>query len=313
MSEESINEQEANAKTDAALFEEFAQLLDEDGNMKATPTDTEGPDSTGDDPATLQSTEDGDKPEEVASPPVESDVFAGLPPEQAQAVAELQAKFARVQHSENSNRHRVSALTKKLNALEQEQQAQAQPVQTTEPATEATGTEQTTEPVDLEQFKEDFPEVYGAMVALNAKEVAPVQQQLDRVTPTIDSIAEDRQQEVLQAQLNALATSHPDYTQIQERPEFWDWVESQSDGVKQLVSSTSADDNIVLLDLYKRSNPQSSTPAAAEVNTGNAPQRPREGDADEGLPRAGVGRLNGGSPDGDSWEYWAEQANNNKI
>ena len=166
---------------------------------------------------------------------------------------------------------------------------------------------QPTTAVDLVQFEEDFPEVFAAMKALNAQEVAPMRQQLNDVTPTIDSINEDREQQALQAQFNALQGQHPDYRQIQENPDFWGWVEGQSEGVKQLVGSRSADDNIVLLDLYKRSIPP------ATVNNDATPARPRDGDADEGLPRAGVGRLNGSSVDGDSWEYWAEQANNNNI
>ena len=305
MSDDNNNEQSSDA-TDAALFEEFAQLLDEDGNLKATSTDNEEPEGAVNDPATLQSTEDGDKPEEFAEPQVERTVFDGLPPDQAQAVAELQANYARVQHSENSNRHRVSALTKKLNALEQAQQ-EAQTVQATAPATEGGEDAQPTTAVDLVQFEEDFPEVFAAMKAMNAQEIAPMRQQLNDVTPTIDSINEDREQQVLQAQFNALQSQHPDYRQIQENPDFWGWVEGQSEGVKQLVGSRSADDNIVLLDLYKRSIPQ------ATVNDDVTHTRPRDGDADEGLPRAGVGRLNGSSVDGDSWEYWAEQANNNNI
>jgi hypothetical protein len=305
MSDDNNNEQSSDA-TDAALFEEFAQLLDEDGNLKATSTDNEEPEGAVNDPATLQSTEDGDKPEEFAEPQVERTVFDGLPPDQAQAVAELQANYARVQHSENSNRHRVSALTKKLNALEQAQQ-EAQTVQATAPATEGGEDAQPTTAVDLVQFEEDFPEVFAAMKAMNAQEIAPMRQQLNDVTPTIDSINEDREQQVLQAQFNALQSQHPDYRQIQENPDFWGWVEGQSEGVKQLVGSRSADDNIVLLDLYKRSIPP------ATVNNDATPTRPREGDADEGLPRAGVGRLNGSPDDGDSWEYWAEQANNNNI
>jgi hypothetical protein len=305
MSDDNNNEQSSDA-TDAALFEEFAQLLDEDGNLKATSTDNEEPEGAVNDPATLQSTEDGDKPEEFAEPQVERTVFDGLPPDQAQAVAELQANYARVQHSENSNRHRVSALTKKLNALEQAQQ-EAQAVQATAPATEGGEDAQPTTAVDLVQFEEDFPEVFAAMKAMNAQEIAPMRQQLNDVTPTIDSINEDREQQVLQAQFNALQSQHPDYRQIQENPDFWGWVEGQSEGVKQLVGSRSADDNIVLLDLYKRSIPP------ATVNNDATPTRPREGDADEGLPRAGVGRLNGSPDDGDSWEYWAEQANNNNI
>lgn len=305
MSDDNNNEQSSDA-TDAALFKEFAQLLDEDGNLKATSTDNEEPEGAVSDPATLQSTEDGSTPEEFAGSQVERTVFDGLPPDQAQAVAELQANYARVQHSENSNRHRVSALTKKLNALEQSQQ-QAQAVQATAPATEGGEDAQPTTAVDLVQFEEDFPEVFAAMKQLNAQEVAPMRQQLNDVTPTIDSINEDREQQVLQAQFNALQSQHPDFRQIQESPDFWSWVEGQSEGVKQLVSSRSADDNIVLLDLYKRSIPP------ATVNNDETHTRPRDGDADEGLPRAGVGRLNGSSVDGDSWEYWAEQANNNNI
>lgn len=305
MSDDNNNEQSSDA-TDAALFEEFAQLLDDDGNLKATSTDNEEPESAVSDPATLQSTEDGDTPEEVASPRAEPNVFDGLPPDQAQAVAELQANYARIQHSENSNRHRVSALTKKLNALEQSQQ-QAQAVQATAPATEGGEDAQPTTAVDLVQFEEDFPEVFAAMKAMSAQEIAPMRQQLNDVTPTIDSINEDREQRVLQAQFDALQSQHPDFRQIQENPDFWGWVEGQSEGVKQLVGSRSADDNIVLLDLYKRSISQ------ATVNDDVTHTRPRDGDADEGLPRAGVGRLNGSSVDGDSWEYWAEQANNNNI
>jgi uncharacterized coiled-coil protein SlyX len=313
MSEDNNNELDVKSDIDAETFQEFAQLLDDDGNLKTAPPDTEEPETTEDDPATLQQTEDGDKPEVVVSAPAEPNVFDGLSPAQQQAVADLQANYAKIQHSENSNRHRVSALTKKLNALEKD----ASEKETSAPAPSPEGVEDvTTEPeVDLAQFQEDFPEVFGAIKAMNKREVDSVRQQLADVQPTIDTINQDRETDFLSSQYAALAGRHPDFQQIQESSDFWGWIEQQSDGVKQLVGSKGAEDNIVLLDLYKRANSQQYAQPQAEVApAAEAPSRPRSADAGDSLPRAGVGRLNGGAgSESSSWEYWANQANQDLI
>lgn len=52
-------------------------------------------------------------------------------------------------------------------------------------------------------------------------------------------------------QLKILAIAHPDFAEIASSKRFLSWIAKQPQRVQKLYSSQNADDNIILLDLYK--------------------------------------------------------------
>jgi len=60
------------------------------------------------------------------------------------------------------------------------------------------------------------------------------------------------QPQQLQHEYTELAKAHPDFEKIANDPAFHEWVKTQPAGVQRLYESTSAQDNIVLLNMYKR-------------------------------------------------------------
>lgn len=60
-----------------------------------------------------------------------------------------------------------------------------------------------------------------------------------------------KQPQQLQHEYAELAKAHPDFEKIAMDPAFQEWIKNQPDSLKKLYASTSAEDNIVLLNIYK--------------------------------------------------------------
>lgn len=318
---------------EAAAFKEFAQLLD---GKEPDASDAPDPDlesSSEDTHADAAATRDGEA-QQSADGSVEDDLWSGLTEQQREALAALQRERARAEHAFHSNRHRLSAYHRKLNATEAEleearRQLERIPQQapnTTTPTQSAPSTAPTNtdgSPVDLKQFQEDFPEVFAAMRALQQQELEQIRtgfkqeleqikSQFGEVSQPIQQMAEEREEVFRQSQLAALSSAHPDWQDLEKSQEFWGWLNNQTPGVRALAGSTAAEDNIMLLNYYKQqrvaSNPRPATP--------QAPRRPRQATAAETLPRAGTSRPSA-MPDSANedamWAYWAKQADQNRI
>ena len=61
-----------------------------------------------------------------------------------------------------------------------------------------------------------------------------------------------KQPQQLQHEYAELAKAHPDFEKIANDPAFHEWVKTQPAGVQRLYESNSAQDNIELLQMYKR-------------------------------------------------------------
>ena len=319
MTTEITSEQQATVDEEA-LFQQFSQELA--GNGADTQSADAGAPATGDLADTSDDSASGAAPEEGGTPPegaaaagVAEDVWANATPAQRQAWEEAVSERARLAHAESSNRNRVSALQRKLDEQEaQLKQLRERAATPPAPGGEAAATAAVS--ADLAKFAEDFPEVFAAMRTLQQQEtavlhqtVAQLQAQLAAVSRPVAEMEQSRAQQVKQTQLQALAARHPDYIQIQNTAEFWSWLDRQSPGVQALVGSDSAEDNSILLDVYKKSLPQSAG-IPPSVNPQPAPPRPREAEGLETLPRSGVSRLEAEPGDEDAlWDYWSRRAN----
>lgn len=306
-----------------ALFQQFASELAGNGADTGTDTDTQATgdlaDAT-DAPAGSPATEEGGTPPEGAGAAGSvEDVWANATPAQRQAWEDAVSERARLAHAESSNRNRVAALQRKLDEQEAKLRQLSEQSQSTSPAGAGEGAPAGA-PADLTKFAEDFPEVFAAVRTLQAQEtaqlhqtIAQLQAQLAQVAQPVHEMEQNRVAQVKQTQLQALAARHPDYIQIQNKPEFWAWLDTQSPGIRNLVGSDSAEDNSILLDVYKKATQQTAViPPSANPET--PPHRPREAEGRESLPRTGVSRMEGVPTDENAlWDYWSRQAEQKRI
>ena len=135
----------------------------------------------------------------------------------------------------------------------------------------------------MQQLREEWPDVAEAMQTLLE---AQRQEFEERLTPLQKLEAERRQQqehETIQHELNRLSQAHPDYAEIAANPAFSNWVATQPRSVQAMYGSHSAEDNIVLLNLYK-----GATGAATTARTARQ-SKPLSDHAE--IPRKGAGRA----------------------
>lgn len=327
--------QETEFDEDAA-FTEFAQLLDDKAESSEPKPEPES--APAGEPAEAE-TPDGQKLAQTTEQSVTtngSDIWSNASEEHRRAYEEMARKAARAEHAFQSNRNRLGAYHRKLNAAEAELEQYRKQLQQRQPTDQSQGQPETAKTsddsiqVDLKTFQEDFPEVYAAMRALQNQEVtaikqdfqsklSQIEQQLQGVSQPIQELAADRETQFKQSQLATLAAVHPDYEQIQGSNHFWQWIDQQTPGVRALVSSTAAEDNIALLNFYKQQNgvmptaaPQQQQPATRSPS--QAPRRPRSAEAGEALPRAGTSAPSGMPESEDAaWDYWVQQAEQGRL
>lgn len=135
----------------------------------------------------------------------------------------------------------------------------------------------------MQQLREEWPDVADAMQALLEAQRQEFEQ---RLTPLQQMEAERRQQQeqaAIQNELNRLSQAHPDYFQIATNPAFSNWVATQPPSVQAMYGSNSADDNIVLLNLYKDAT------GAAQPAQKPRQSKPLSDHAE--IPRKGAGRA----------------------
>lgn len=115
-----------------------------------------------------------------------------------------------------------------------------------------------------EELEQEWPELAAALKRRDQQILSRID---ERVTPLQQQLEQQReieqrqqQEQVKQQELKRLATVHPDYAQVVGDPAFRQWLNNQPKAVKQIASSLSADDNIVLLNLYKQTKSATSKP-----------------------------------------------------
>lgn len=196
--------------------------------------------------------EDGDQneqPEGQQQKPAAAEPAAAAPTENPE-VAALKAELARLNHGWNSDRGRLSALTKKLEQLEAHKPEQSLPAS-------AAGMDDD----ELAQFAEDFPEHAAAVERLVQRRLADATKTLDerlaQLAQPIQALEQDRAAAVVAQQQQALLTVHPDAYEVAQSPQFAQWLSQQPPQVQQIYNdSDSAQDNIWLLSQFKTAQQQ---------------------------------------------------------
>lgn len=204
-------------------------------------------------PATAAATDDDgghdEQPEGQQQEPAAAEPAAAAPTENPE-VAALKAELARLNHGWNSDRGRLSALTKKLEQLEAHKPEQSLPAS-------AAGMDDD----ELAQFAEDFPEHAAAVERLVQRRLADATKTLDerlaQLAQPIQALEQDRAAAVVQQQQQALLTVHPDAYEVAASPQFAQWLSQQPPQVQQIYNdSDSAQDNIWLLSQFKTAQQQ---------------------------------------------------------
>lgn len=305
------------------LFEEAAALVDaedEDATTFDQSSDEVEEQADPEKEAVAEDREEETSREAQSTEAAPPDPFADATPEQRQAWQQLVQERARLEHEAVSNRNRVSGLQRKINELEAQQKAKPKPAEPEAKPAEKADLADDDDGDDLKEFQEDFPEIYKAVNRIYQQQLGRMEQgfeaklnqineKLQTVAQPVEQMRQSEEERYRRNQLDALQTAHPDWRQIQDSNKFWNWVETQTDGVKALAGSAAANDNIVLLNLYKSAAGIQQQPAPTPREQAH-PARPRR-QPDVALPRVNSGGrpAPGGPPkDGDkALDYWLDR------
>lgn len=202
------------------------------------------------------------------------DPFAGMTPEQ-------KSHWERVQHSDQSQRGRVAALTRKM------QNGTAQPAPAPAAQTADTAdTGKTNEGDDLDAkmkaAAEEYPDAVGPFVEI----ITAMKSQIADLSKTVQPIADDRSEAELTEAYGVLAKAHPDYAQIAADPSWTGWIEHQPEEIQRLATSFDPEHVSKTLDLFKleRSQATGTTP----VNTATEEKRKRQLDGGRDVPTKNI-------------------------
>lgn len=197
------------------------------------------------------------------------DPWAGMTPEQ-------KAHFEKLQASERSNRGRVGALTKKLNATTSPTRAAAPADRGEEQPTERKPEESEAAALDerLKRAREEYGDVIGPVADVIDELRAEISTL--KASATRHQVEEDA--EAITAQLAELESKHKDYREYNgENPDYVEWFSQQPANIQSLANSFDAREVSLALTLFKAERGISSD-AGAEPTKGEDDAGTAQGD-----------------------------------
>lgn len=260
----------------------FADLFEPNGESKPDDADAQNTE-TGEDAQPQNLDETPSEPEEPTEP---APAQATGTPATDDELTRLRRDVADLAQYKRSTEGRVSGFQKKVNGLQEELEETRKKLQAQEQAANLLSDE------DVARFKGDYKDIASYLEHERAVMRAEMQQEFDArlnaqmepLTSRFEQLDSLQQQQVKDRELNALRQAHPDFETIQNDTGFWTWVESQPTAIQSIVQSTSAADNIALLNLYKSQQPQKADAQqalaqhAAPPKSGAKPMAPHESD-----------------------------------
>lgn len=260
----------------------FADLFESNGESQPNDADAQNLE-TGEEPEPQTEDEPQDtdpKPDEPAP------AQAPENPATEDELTQLRQKNAELAQYYRSTEGRISGFQKKVNGLEQELNETRQKLQAQEQAKNLLSEE------DVARFKGDYKDIATYLEHERATMRAELQAEFDRrfsqqmqpLNQRFEQLDTMQHQQVLNRELDTLRQAHPDFESIQKDSAFWGWVNQQPPAVQAIVQSTSAADNIALLDLYKSQRPARPNPQqqlaehAAPPRAGAKPIAPEDTD-----------------------------------
>lgn len=248
-----------------------ARTVGEEAPAEPAPTEEEGAKPADAAPASVAATE-----EVAAKGGSNFDPFAGMTPEQ-------KAHWERVQHSDQSQRGRVAALTRKM----QQGTAHTAPAPAAKTDTADTGKANEGDDLDakMKAAAEEYPDAVGPFVEI----ITAMKSQIADLSKTVQPIADDRSEAELTEAYGILAKAHPDFAQIAADPSWEAWIEDQPEEIQRLATSFDPDHVSKTLDLFKLERAQ----AAPAVDTATEEKRKRQLESGRDVPTKGVPAASG--------------------
>lgn len=167
----------------------------------------------------------------------------------AKKLEEIQADNERLKQSDRSQRGRVAALTKKLEA----QRAAIVPPAAAKEEGEAADTSD----AEWNEFKTEFPEmaaIVDGRLKKVAKDVSSVSDKVQRVSDTQNTMVEAEIIAYKETQFEELKRKHSDFEQIKESAEFAKFRTEAPPEIQAKIKSKHAEDAIAVLDSFKESS-----------------------------------------------------------
>lgn len=278
MEDEPLNNEPQSEDDFETAFAQYAKGEKQEPET-ADPEVTE-PDVEGEQPAEEGESADEEKPQD------NDDVIERL--------KALEAENERLKHSEASQRGRLGAYQRQINALQSKlhadqntsgNDAKSDDAKRQE-AADAAGVK------DWEALKEDFPEVAKALdarlesekkqIEADRQRQAQLEQQIAELQSAVQPIQQQAQDQYLKTQVDALSARHPDWREVVSAPAFAEWLDQQPESLKRLAQSNDAAEAAALMDLYKSHN---GTSGAADSNS--ADKRQERLASAQSVPRRG--------------------------
>lgn len=192
---------------------------------------------------------------EKITPPQNSDPYAGMSEAVKEKVIAMEQANEELTHRIDSDAGRVSALQRKINGLEKEQQdirngtttgVKANPNQIAEAMSGSDS--------DWETFSADYPEVAKSIDSRLDQAGKATQQSIeDTLAPVREKQALDDEKMVREALAEAakpVTEIYPEWIDAVKTDEFVTWLGAQSPGVRSLSDSADANDASLLIGLY---------------------------------------------------------------
>jgi hypothetical protein len=265
--------EEAPAEVHDSFADAFAaRAAGEEVETEAKPSEEEG--KTADaEPASVAATE-----QVAAKDGSNFDPFAGMNPEQ-------KAHWEKIQHSDQSQRGRVAALTRKM----QNGTAQPAPSPAAQTATNA-GTGKANESDDLDAkmnaAAEEYPDAVGPFVEI----INAMKSQIADLSTKVQPITDDRSEAELTSAYQTLEAAHPDFRQIAADPSWNAWIEDQPEAIQTLANSYDPSHVAKTIDLFKLERKQATAPA---VDTATEEKRKRQLEGQKDVSSKGVPAASG--------------------
>lgn len=257
--ENQVDEVAAELNEDDAVFENLAAHHSEHGNLDNVPekelsqtdSDSAEGESDGESDREDETQERSPLPHEEAAEHRTEEKSERSDDIWAEASEAQRREFEKLAHSERSNRGRVSALTRQIEQLQSQVQAlQAKP-QGKDESKPSDGFEG-----DFKQFADDYPEIadmFRKMDQRNQQLTQQLSQQVQGVSQAVTPIVQQHRQARQKQEVDKLLQVHPDAIELAASDDFRSWIVTQPPAVRQMFDSDSSEDNITLMDRYKRS------------------------------------------------------------
>ena len=143
------------------------------------------------------------------------------------------------EHRFKSEVGRQAAYQRQIAELKQKLESVQKQAPESKPARQATES--------MKRLMEDFPEIAESVQAEMDARLAELRGEL---TQSLAPVKEEQQQRVVQREEETVKGTYPNYTEIVNTTEFFDWYSRQPDAVQALARSNKAGDAIAMLDYF---------------------------------------------------------------